>query len=198
MSLTYAVPLVLTDPGFLFWAPLLSTEPAHVAAASSYDADVWPVAWIPLGATEDGSKFSYELKVEPVRVAEFFDPIRWPTTDRGGSFAFNLASYTLQNLKRAYNGGTIGTVSGAGVTLSSSLLPPSPGSEVRAMLGWESLDHTARIVCYQTINSGTIDQAYKRAPAYAVIPCTFNMEVPTGAPQAPFKQYAAGTARLGT
>jgi len=198
MSLSTAVPLVLTDPGFLFWAPLLSTEPTHAALASTYDADAWPAAWISLGATEDGSKVAYESKVEAVKVAEFFDPIAWKTTDRAGSFAFNLANYTLNNLKRAYNGGTLSTVSGAGVTLSSKLLPPSPGAEVRAMIGWESLDHTMRLVAYQTINSGTIESAYKKAPAYAMIPCMFNMEVPTGAPQQPFAFYAAGTARLGT
>lgn len=198
MSLTTATPLILQDPGFLFWAPLLSTEPTHAALASTYDADTWPVAWLSLGATEDGSEFTYESTVEPVFVAEFFDPIRWSTTRRQGMMAFNLANYTLMQLKRAFNGGTTATVSGAGVTLSSSLLPPSPGLEVRAMIGWESLDHTMRIIMYQCINSGQIKSAFKKAPDKALIPCVFNMEVPLGAPQQPFKWYAAGTARLGT
>lgn len=197
MSLVTAPPLILTDPGFLFWAPLLTAEPPHAALASSYDADVWPVAWISLGATEDGSQITYESTVEPIEVAEFFDPIRYATTRRTGSFAFNLANYTLKNLQRAYNGGTLSTVSGAGVTLSSKLLPPSPGSETRAMIGWESLDHTMRIVCYQTLNSGTIQSAYRKAPVKAMIPCMFNMEVPPGAPQQPFAVYGAGTGRLG-
>ena len=198
MSLTQAVPLILQDPGFLFWAPLLSTEPAHAVLASTYDADAWPVAWIPLGPTEGGSKSTYNLNVEPVVVAEFFDPIRWSTTGRQGSFAFGLANYTLQNVKRAYNGGVLSTVSGSGATLSSKLLPPSPGAEVRAMLGWESLDHTVRKVMYQCINSGTVESAFARAPAFAIIPCTINFEVPTGAPQQPFADYSAGVARLGT
>lgn len=198
MSLVMGTPLILQDPGFLFWAPLLSTEPTHAALASSYDADAWPVAWIPLGATEDGSKFAYEVTVEPVMVAEFFDPIRWATTGRRGSFAFNLASYTLKNLQRAYNGATIATVSGSGATLSSSLVPPAAGSEVRAMIGWESVDHTLRAICYQCINSGTIESAYAKSPSKATIPCVFNMEIPAGAPGAPFKLYGAGTARLGT
>lgn len=196
MPLTYSTPLVLNDPGFLFWAPLASTLPTMAALASTYDLDTWPVAWIPLGATEDGSTFTYETKVEAVKVAEFFDPIRWSTTDRMGSFAFNLASYTLKALQRAYNGGTISTVSGSGVTLSSKLVPPTPGNEVRAMIGWESLDHTMRIISYQTINSGTIASAYKRAPSFAVIPCVFNFEVPSAGQ--PFEVYAAGTGRLGT
>lgn len=198
MSLVTAVPFVLTDPGFLFWAPLLSTEPTHAALGSTYDADTWPVAWIGEGATEDGSEFSYESRVEPIKVAEFFDPIAWRTVGRQGTFAFNLTNYTLKNLQRAFNGGTLSTVSGSGATLSSKLLPPSPGAEVRAMIGWESLDHTMRVICYQTINSGTIKSAYKTPPEKATIPCMFNMEVPTGAPQQPFAVYAAGVGRLGT
>jgi hypothetical protein len=197
MSLTQATPLILQDPGFLFWAPLLTTEPTHAAAGSTYDADVWPVAWIPLGATEDGSQFSYQINAEAVYVAEFLDPVRWSTVSRAGSFSFNLANYTLKNLSRAYNGGTFSTVSGTGATLSTKLLPPSPGSEVRAMIGWESLDHTMRIVAYQCLNSGTVASAYKKPPAYAVAPCMFNFEVPPGAPQQPFAAYVAGVGRLG-
>jgi hypothetical protein len=196
MSLATATPLILVDPGFLFWAPLLSAEPPHAVLASTYDLDVWPVAWINLGATEDGSKFKYSTKVEPIYVAEFLDPIRQVTTERSGSFAFNLANYTLNNVKRVFNGGTIATVSGSGVTLSSSYVPPAPGGEVRAMLGWESLDHTLRLIFYQTINSGDVEQAYAKAPKFAVLPCEFMFEVPTSG--IPWKQYAAGTARLGT
>jgi hypothetical protein len=198
MSLTVATPLILQDPGYLFWAPLLTAEPTMAALASSYDADAWSASWIPLGATEDGSKFSYEITVEPVMVAEFFDPIRWATTARKGAMAFNLASATLKNLQRAYNGATVATVSGSGATLSSSLLPPAAGAEVRAMLGWESTDHTLRAIMYQCINSGTIESAFAKSPSKMTIPCVFNFEVPAGAPNQPFKLYAAGAARLGT
>lgn len=196
MPLTYATPLILTDPGYLFWAPLSSTEPTHAALASTYDADVWPAAWIPLGVTEDGTKLNYETKVEPIRVAEFFDPIRYSTVERSGSISFMLTNYTLNTLKRVFNGGTLATVSGSGATLSSSYVLPVPGAEVRAMIGWESLDHTVRVIMFQAINSGTIEQAFQRAPAKAMLPCTFQFEVPTSG--IPVKYYAAGTARLGT
>jgi hypothetical protein len=196
MSLSTATPLLLTDPGFLFWAPLSSAEPPHAALSSTYDADVWPVAWINLGATEEGSKFKYSTEVEAIEVAELFDPVRWQTTGREGSFAFSLANFTLNNVKRVFNGGTIATVSGAGVTLSSSYVPPSPGAEVRAMLGWESLDHTTRLIVYQSINSGDVELEFAKAPKKAVLPCEFKFEVPTSG--IPWKAYAAGTARLGT
>lgn len=196
MPSAVTTPTILTDPGYLFWAPLGSTEPTHAAAGSTYAADTWPVAWIPLGATEDGAEFSYEVNVEAITVAEFFDPIRYSTTERSGSFSFNLASWTLENVKRVMNGGTLTTVSGADATLSTSYEPPTPGNEVRCMIGWESLDSTTRLICYQTINATSITSAFRKAPAFSVLPCQFQFEVPTSG--VPFKFYAAGTSRLGT
>jgi hypothetical protein len=155
--------------------------------------DTWPVGWLSIGATEDGSEFTYETKVDAVKVAEFFDPIKWSTTDRSGSMSFNMADYTLTNWKRAVNGGTLTIVSGTTTTQLNSFVPPSPGNEVRAMLGWESLDNTMRIIMYQCINSGTITSAYKKAPDFAVLPCQFNFEVPSSG--SPWKMYTAGTAR---
>jgi hypothetical protein len=198
MSLVTAPPVILTDPGFLFWAPLATAIPTMAALASSYDLDVWSASWISLGATEDGSKFKYETTIEAVEVAEFFDPIKWSTTGRQGSFAFNLASYTLKNVQRVFNSGTggIATVSGSGVTLSSSYTPPAPGAEVRAMIGWESLDHTVRLIAFQCINGGSVESAFAKAPAKAVLPCEFKFEVPASG--VPWQMFGAGTVRLGT
>jgi hypothetical protein len=197
MSLSTATPLILTDPGFIFTAVLNTATPTMAALTSSYDLDTWAAAWVNQGATEDGSKFSYQTKIEAISVAEFFDPIRWSTTERSGSFAFNLADYTLHNLRRALNVGTgaITTVSGAGVTLSSKLTPPTPGQEIRSMVGWESLDHTMRFIAYQVINGASIESAYKKAPSYAVIPFELSFEVPASG--VPFNFWGAGTGRLG-
>lgn len=182
-----AVPKLLKDPGYLFWGPLLTAEPSNTATASKFD-DTWPVAWIPLGATEAGSTFSYSISVEAVSVAEFFDPIQWATTERNGNIAFNLADYTLDNLSRAMNGGSLTVVSGTGATEVSKFEPPDPGQEVRCMIGWESLDNTMRIICRQTINAAEISSAFQKAPAISVIPCQFNFEVPTTG-EKPFAVY---------
>ena len=189
---TTATPHILTDPGYLFWAPLATALPVNTVAGSKF-TDAWPGAWISLGATEDGSEFSYETKVEAITVAEFFDPIRYSTTERAGSFAFNLADYTLANFKRAMNGGTLTVVSGTGATQLNKYTPPAPGSEVRAMLGWESLDSTTRIVVYQALQGGAVKASFKKAPALAVIPCEFQFEVPTSG--TPYEIYTAGTDR---
>ena len=189
---TTATPNVLTDPGFLFWAPLGSTEPTNTVVGSKF-TDAWPVAWINLGATEEGSQFSYQTNVEAISVAEFFDPIKFATTGRTTNFAFNLADYTLSNWKRAGNGGALTIVSGTGTTQLNKYEFPTPGAEVRCMLGWESLDSTIRLVGRQALNGGEIASAFRKAPSFSVIPCSFNFEVPTSAQPVSF--WSAGTLR---
>jgi len=189
---TTATPNILVDAGYLFWAPLATSIPTNTVSGSVF-TDSWAGPWVSLGATQDGSTFEYESTVAPITVAEFLDPIRFATTDRSGSFAFNLASYTLSNLAKALNGSAPTVVSGSGATTLSRVRPPVPGTEVRAMLGWESLDNTVRAIFYQTMSSGRISSAYKKSPDFAVIPCTFNFEVPVSG--IPWEYYGAGVAR---
>jgi hypothetical protein len=189
-----AVPNILKDPGYLWIAPL-ATVPWTNTVAGSVFTDTINAACLPLGATEDGSQFSYETNVEPIEVAEFFDPIQWATTARSGTIAFNLANFGLSNYRRALNGGTaaLTATSGSGATALYTAEPPTPGQEVRSMICWESLDNTLRLICYQTIQGGTIESAFQKAPAIATIPCTFNLEVPTAGK--PFSLYGAGATR---
>lgn len=190
-----AVPNILTDPGYLFIAPLASDLPTNTVEGSIFTG-TWPAAWLPLGATEEGSTFAYSTTIEPISVAEYFDPISYRTTARSGSIAFNLADWTLTNYRRALNGGVaaLAATSGTGATSLGTLEPPDPGSEVRCMVGWESLDNTVRLVCHQTIQGGEVSSAFNRAPAKALIPCTFQMEVPTAGK--PWTLYSAGADRL--
>lgn len=189
-----AAPQKLVGPGFLFLAPFGTAVPAQTSAAGKF-TDVIGTPYLALGATKDGSEFKYSTKVEAINVAEFFDPISYETVERAGSVSFNLASVTLTNYRRALNGGVAalaaaGTV-GAEVTAFS---PPDPGTEVRAVLLWESLDGSLRMHCPQVIQGGEVSLSYKKAPDYATIPCTFNFEV--SGTNKPFTLYAAGTARV--
>lgn len=187
-------PNLLTDPGFLFWAPLGTAEPTNTVAGSVF-TDAWPVAWINLGATADGSAFSYESSVEAMRVAELLDPVKFKTTERSGNISFALADITLANLKRVLNGGTLSVVSGVGATTLNSYTPPAPGTEVRSMIGWESLDATMRIVAYQCLQGGDIDMSFQsiNSSDFTTMSATFNFEVPSSG--TPFKVWSAGTAR---
>ena len=195
MALSTAVPNILTDPGYLLIAPLASTVPTNTVAGSVF-TDSWDAAWLSLGATEEGSTFAYSSTVEPIQVAEFFDPISYRTTERGGSIAFALADFTLTNFRRAVNGGAavLAATSGSGATTLGTLEPPDPGDEVRVMVGWESLDNTVRLICHQCLQGGEISTAFQRAPEKALIACTFQMEVPSSGK--PWTMYSAGANRL--
>ena len=189
-----AVPAVLTDPGYLFIAPTATAAPTHTVSGSVF-TDAWAAAWIPLGATEDGTQLSYSSTVEPITVAEFFDPIKYSTTGRAGNIAFNLANFSLSNYRRALNGGiaALTPTSGTGATALYTVAPPTPGAEVRCMIGWESLDNTVRLIGYQCIQGGEVASAFRKAPSLALIPCTFNMEVPASG--TPFNLWGAGATR---
>lgn len=176
-----SAPTLLVDPGFLWIAPLATADPTNTVAGSVF-TDTIPVAWIPLGATTDGTTFSYSTSVEPIRVAELFDPVKYVTTERSGNIAFNLASWTLSNYRRALNGGiaALTATSGTGATALYNISPPTPGAEVRSMILWESTDATVRILVRQAMQGGEISSAFQRGASNAAIPCTYNMEIPTG------------------
>jgi hypothetical protein len=178
----------------LWIAPLGTAEPTNTVTGSVFTDDP-AAAWIPLGATEDGSSFSYETTVEAIRVAEFFDPVRYATTERNGSIAFNLASWTLSNYNRALNGGiaALTATTGTGATSLYTFEPPDPGNEVRSMILWESTDRTVRLLMRQCLQGGSVESAFKKAPDIAAIPCTFNLEVPTVGK--PFTFWGAGASR---
>lgn len=187
-------PHILVDPGFLWCAPLGTTEPTNTVTDGVF-SDTVPVAWLPFGATDAGSTFAYSSTVEPIRVAELFDPVRYATTERGGSIAFNLADWTLSNYKRALNGGPAALVpSGAAGSELTTFEPPDPGDEVRMMILWESTDATVRILLRQCLQGGEVSTAFAKAPDKSVIPCTFNMEIP--AVGKPFTIWGAGTGRV--
>jgi len=186
-----ATPVLLTDPGYLLWAPLGTVEPVCTVAGGVF-TDAWTTGFVNLGSTVDGSSFKASLKVEAISVAEFLDPIKYVTTGRESQISFALASYTAANLKKVFNGGTL-TVTGSAATTKNEYTPPAPGTEVRAMIGWESLDHTVRIIAYQAINSGDIQMDLKKAPAFTGLPCDFMLEVPASG--VPYKIVTAGATR---
>ncbi len=193
---TTPTPNLLQDPGYLHWAPLLTAEPANTVSGSKF-TDAWPVAWINLGATDAGSTFRAATTIEAVTVAELLNPVKYATTGKTSGLAFALASYTLNNLKRVLNGGAITTVSGLdAATRLSKYEEPDAGAEVRCMLGWESQDATVRIIARQAFNAATIESAFQRAPARALLAADFSFEQPVAGK--PFTIYAAGDARVGT
>jgi len=192
---TVVAPAVLLDPGWLFWAPLASAVPTHTVAGSVF-TDTWGAPWVWLGATAEGSTLTSSVSVEYVRAAEIFNPVGSSITEQNTSIAFALLSYTLNNLKRILNGGTIATVSGTGATTLSKFTPPTSSQITRSMIGWESTDGTTRAVLYQCLNTADVEMQFAKAPDAATLPGTFSCEVPTGN-TVPFEMWSAGTVRVG-
>ena len=188
---TPSSPIILTDPGILFWAPLGSALPTPVSTASAF-SDTWPVAWIPLGMTVSGSDFDPNTTASPIVAAEQIDPVAYRSTARSTTISFQLMSFTASNLARALNG-AVTTVTGTTGSTITKLDPPAIGTEVRAMLGWESLDQTTRWVGYQVFNSGSLKMSMDKAPKTATIPFTGMCEKP--ASTQPYSWWFAGTAR---
>lgn len=159
-------------PGRLWIAPLGSTEPTTLTAD-------WDVAWIPLGYTEEGSEFSYELSSDPVEVAEELDPISTVITARNISVSFASAEATVEHFKVAMNGGTITT--GTGIVIFE---PPDLGSEVRTMIGFQTEDAKARWVYRQCFQSGNVTTQRRKGADKATIPMEFSVEKPASGAKA--------------
>lgn len=159
---------VRVGPGILKIAPLGTAEPVDLATA-------WNVAWVDLGYTDEGSNFVFETTFENVEVAEEYDPVAILQTARQIQINFALAELTADNMKRAFNGGTV-TTAGAIVTFD----PPPAGTFTPVMLGWESTDAKERWVFRRCIQVGTVDIPRRKAPDKAVIPVSFRAMKPTG------------------
>jgi hypothetical protein len=171
-------------PGYLYIAPLGTSEPTDLATAWASVA----AAWVQLGYTDDGSSFTYEISSDSVEVAEELDPVKVALTGRSPKLSFALAEVTATNLKRALNGGTI--TSGTGIV---TFEPPDLGSEVRTMIGFESEDHTERWVYRQCLQTGNLGMDRKKGSTKTTIACEFSLEKPPSA--TPFKAIFASPAR---
>lgn len=189
-------PQLLNEPGFLYYAPLGTAIPPETVALNGQTyTNFWETPWRPLGATVEGSTFSYSTTVEEIRVAEIFDAIKQVTTERGGNISFALTSFTMTNVQIALNGGTITTTAATTTSgQSQRIAPAKPGNEVRRMIGWESTDNTTRLVLTQVLNAAELSLAARRGTDITSIPCEFRMEMPLSGAD-PWVLMTAGTNR---
>lgn len=157
-------------PGKLYIAPLGTTEPtAHNLA--------WGTGWVPLGYTDEGSAFNYEVSTDNVEVAEELDVLARVTTGRDASVEFALAEITKRNLTIAFNGGIV-----VGDASAWTFEPPDLGSEVRVMLGWDAspvaTDNDLRIVFRQCLQGGSIGLENRKGATKSTIAANFQLEKP--------------------
>lgn len=191
MTVTVPPPTLLKEAGALLWAPTGTALPTNTVVGGVL-TDAWPGAWVPMGKTASGSKFSDNATSSDYETAEDYVPIDSATTKRVVSATFNLLSFTATNLSRALNG-AVTTVTGSGTTLLTQVDAPSPSNEVPCMLGWESLDATVRLVLRQAKNTGALDVQVAKAPNMGQIPWVGNCTKPASSPA--YSWFMAGTAR---
>lgn len=193
----YTVPKtpIATGPGYWFHGDLGSALPANTVVGSVFTDDWSAVSGWHLGTvTRDGTVFVYGVDTENILSAEYFDPLQVVTTGRTVQFRLEPMVVTATWVRRFLNGGTLST-SGAGTTLLSTYTPPSPGAEIRCMLGWESQDNTERLVIEQAFQTGSMEISRRKngGDTNASFPAEFTAEVPGSG--FIFRYFTAGTAR---
>lgn len=161
-------------PGKLRIAPLGTTEPASAT-------DAYPTGWVPLGYTDEGSAFNYEISTDNVEVAEELDVLARVTTGRDASVEFALAEITYKNLVIAFNGGIV-----VGDGAAWNFEPPDLGNEVRVMLAWDAMPTPAgndlRIIFRQCLQGGSLGLENRKGATKSTIAANFQLEKPaTGA-----------------
>ncbi|GAC1374660.1 MAG: hypothetical protein NVSMB4_02340 [Acidimicrobiales bacterium] len=186
-----AAPNLLTDPGYLYWAPLGTALPTGVSTASAF-SDTWPAGWVQLGMTEAGTDIDLTITASPITAAEIIEPLTYRTTARTGTLTFALKNFTATNWARAVNG-AVTTVTGTAGSTITQIDPPPIGQEVRSMIGFESLDNTFRFIAFQVFNEGAMKFVFKKAPSNTNVSWKCMLEKP--ASTGPWRAFTAGTAR---
>lgn len=171
--------------GTLYAAPIGTAEPISVTGA-------WPAGWTPLGYTDQGSSFEFGPSVAAVEVEEEFWPIEQAITGYSGKLTFVLAETTRQNLALSLNAGIGSGIDAAsqGANVDGSLWqePPTPGAEVRVMLGWDSLaqaaasgnDPVGRIIVRRALQTGMVTRTAKKGNNKSMYAVSFALEKPVG------------------
>jgi hypothetical protein len=181
---------IKTGPGRIYYAPLGTTIPTFTASASKLTG-TW-TSFLEVGATDEGLTYSESTDTEDVRVAESLYAIRTQTTGKTGSVAFAMSHISDLNWKLASNGGTI-VSTGSAATKMNTYVPPLAGSEVRVMLGFQSLDDDEILIWPQVFNTEGFETARSGFADKHVLPVTFSVELPDPAVlTTPYKRWTSG------
>ena len=183
--------LYLTGPGILYAAPLATAEATSTVTASAFATTAW-ASWVALGSTADGWSFKDQIKTDDVQAAESYYPVKTITTGRNATADFTLQEISASNVKKALNT-TTATTTGTGATMLTEISPPSVGSEVRTMLGWQSEDNTVRWIIYQALQVGSMDIKFTKGATPAQLSLSFKLELPASG--IPYKIQLAGATR---
>lgn len=151
-------------------------------------------AWLPVGITTEGTKFTSSFDTDNDESAEYYYPHAVIVTGQTCTLEVELKTVDLTNLRVALNAAT-SQVNGTPTASSfARLTPPLPGSEVRMQWMWESTAADMLIVLYKGLNTGDVELTAQKGAAGMNIPLTISGELPDAAvATTPFDILTCGT-----
>jgi hypothetical protein len=157
-------------PGKLWVASLSAAAPTNATSALDESDDGGADGnWVPIGYTEEGSTFTYEVSSEGIEVAEELDEIASRRTSAVSKVAFAMAEATARNLTLALNGGLVPS--------PTTIEPVDLDDEERVQLVFEA-DNGARWLYRKCYNIGNVEVTNAKAPAKRLIAVEFKLEKP--------------------
>jgi hypothetical protein len=154
--------------GSLYWGAIGTTEPATLTAALV-------TGWVNVGYTEKGTTFTRGVTATDIDVAEEFYSVGEVITAYTGTVDFALSQMTAENMSICFNGGTI-TTNAVDVWFD----PPAAGTEVYAMLLWQSTLADERYIWRKVMQTGATATSRQKVLPQALLPVSFKMFKPTG------------------
>ncbi len=180
------VPLnIELDVGALWVAPLGTTEPTANAIAQASPL----TGFRAVGYTLAGSKFLHTPTVVAIEVEEEYEPIRWATQKVEDTLEFNMNEPTRSNLALAMSAGA------NAVNDTTPFESPSPGTELRVMIMWESAIIGERWLFRQCMQVGPVMLDRRKAPNRTELPVKFQLEKPLNV--RPFKCWPSPVGSVG-
>lgn len=161
---------VTLGPGWLYMAPLGTTEPTSATAAL-------PSAWLDLGYTEDGHDITVGRTNDKILVAETTWPVRVLNTELDFRIKSRLAEPTARNLVAALGNGAAGSNTATSVEPSTTLTGIMLVHDSNAS---GDLATNRRIVMREVYPVGDLTIPLKKAPNKTTLDVEFQAVLPSG------------------
>ena len=157
---------VLVGYANIWTAPFASGSPATEPAIVSTTGLAVPTSpWVASGFTEEGLNVELDKRTTDIRVEEQSTPILVTFDELTVNLVFTVMEDTLANMKLAYGGGTLSTITPATGVAGETTLNLSENIDQLSFFaqGWNSLN-LGRTIYVPSVNSvGRVQTRYRRA-----------------------------------
>ena len=159
---TGTVDNLIQGTGYLYWAPLGTSEPADTAITSEPSGD-----WVNLGFTKEGVELQTTQEFSELEVDQLVFTAERRLMKVEYKIVTNLAEATLDNFKRALNGGTVTDVDADTGTPGYSKFEPltDPTDVDYGMLIFDGLAPSGfprRVIVRKALQVGDVNAKYAK------------------------------------